>query len=147
MAVDRDGGCGGTCRVVLGVPGCLERAVSVTLGWVLPHGTHGPFTHCHVARQQLPSPQEPQFPKWGGGPRDAVCRQCLLHPHLAAAPGELGEGWGGGGVVPWHRATRARGLRCRRCLLSQRACARPSGRRDCAVLSAWGGLARRGGPG
>lgn len=104
MAVDRDGGCGGTCRVVLGVPGCLERAVSVTLGWVLPHGTHGPFTHCHVARQQLPSPQEPQFPKWGGGPRDAVCRQCLLHPHLAAAPGELGEGWGGGGraVAPCH---------------------------------------------
>lgn len=42
----------------------------------------------------------------------------------------------------WLGATRVRGLRRRRCLPSQRACAWPSGRRDCAALAAWGGLAR-----
>lgn len=129
MAVDSDGGVGSTCRVLLDSRGAQGRAVLVTPG--LPWWHPGPSTW-GAAPASPPGAPIPHAGRWPRGHRVPAMP-------LAAVPGEAG------GAVLWLGATRVRGLRRRRCLPSQRACAWPSGRRDCAALAAWGGLARGGG--
>lgn len=128
MAVDSDGGVGSTCRVLLDSRGAQGRAVLVTP--VLPWWHPGPSTW-GAAPASPPGAPIPHAGRWPRGHRVPAMP-------LAAVPGEAG------GAVLWLGATRVRGLRRRRCLPSQRACAWPSGRRDCAALAAWGGLARGG---
>lgn len=138
MAVDSDGGVEGTCRVVLesrGVWGGLylsrrccpvaPRSLHVGSNPRLLHPTLPPARSSNSPRRDV----APGTPCAG----DAVSTRALRLRQ--ARPG---------GAVLWLGATRVRGLRRRRCLPSQRACAWPSGRRDCAALAAWGGLAQRG---
>lgn len=124
MAVDSDGGVGGTCRAVLESRVLRESCTChASAALVAPRSLH-------VGSSPRAPPRSPNSPRREVAPGTPCAGD--------AAPGEAG------GAVLWLGATRVRGLRRRRCLPSQRACAWPSGRRDCAALAAWGGLARGG---
>lgn len=80
------------------------------------------------------SPGAPIPREGGGGPRDTMCRRCLLCPRLAAAPGVLGggdTGWGPCcGAVPPVRVGCVAGAVCR-------ARARVRGRLGAVTVRRW----------